>query len=90
LGFRPVKGSLVEMKNKNNYKFNESDTAAIVEWVEKHLVVGVLEETPARHSTETEAIYKMCPILNTDDNPRPCAQLAQLRKECREIARSSI
>jgi hypothetical protein len=89
LGYRPPRGSLVGKKNQNNYKFSGPDTLAIVAWIESHLSVGVIEEAPTDSRREAGAITQLCPVLNTDHNPRALKELAQLRLECREIARST-
>ncbi len=90
LGYRPPRGSLTGKKNQRNYKFSESDTLAIVDWIESHVQVGVVEESPADLRRESGAITRLCPVLNTDHNPcRFRVPLAQLRLECREIARTT-
>src|SRR4051794_32840843 len=37
LGYRPPIGSLVGLRNQNNYKFSKDDTDAIVTWNRTHL-----------------------------------------------------
>lgn len=89
LGYRPVKGSLVGKSNQNNYKFSKEDTASIIGWIESHLSVRVVEESPTSGNTEAGVIRNLCPLLNTTHNPDALGELAQLRKECREIARAT-
>lgn len=89
LGFRPLRGSLVGMKNERNYKFSPSDTETIVNWIDSHLQVGIVEESPAHHETERKAIAHLCPVLNLDYNPQRLTELIAARAECLEIARSA-
>ena len=90
LGFRPLRGSLVGMKNQRNYKFSSSDTEVIVRWIDSHLQVGVVEESPARHETERMAIAHFCPVFNLAHNPRPFSELIAARRECLEVAYSAL
>ncbi len=90
LGYRPPRGSLVGKKNQRNYRFSGPDTLAIVDWIESHVQVGVVEESPAELRRESGAITRLCPVLNNEHNPRRFrVPLAQLRLECREIARAT-
>jgi hypothetical protein len=89
LGYRPPRGSLAGRRNQNNYNFCDSDTRAIIAWIESHLQVSAIEEAPASGRREADAIGRLCPLLNSDHNPRALRQLAQVRLECREIARST-
>ena len=89
LGYRPQKGSLVGKKNQNNYKFTKDDTASIIGWIERHLSVRVVEESPALNDIEAEVIRSLRPLLSSKHNPATLEELAQLRRECREIARST-
>jgi GIY-YIG catalytic domain-containing protein len=88
LGYRPPHGSLVGRKNQNNYRFGGPDSLAIIAWAENHLKISIIEESPADKRRESDAIHRLCPILNSDDNPRALKELAQARLECREIAKS--
>ena len=90
LGYRPPKGSLAGTSNQNNYKFTKDDTASIIGWIESHLSVRVVEESPARADIEAGVIHKLRPLLNDTHNPASLDELAQLRKECREIAQSTV
>lgn len=90
LGYRPPRGSLVGKSNQNNYKFTKDDTALIIRWIESHLSVRVVEESPARGDIEAGVIRTLRPLLNSTHNPAALGELAQLRKECREIARSTV
>ncbi len=87
LGFRPPKGSLVGYKNRNNYIFNEADTAEIIEWINQHLSVRWVElDLCSVEANEPIAIHTLRPLLNTTHNPEALPELAALRKECRQIA----
>jgi hypothetical protein len=86
LGYKPPKGSLVNKKNKNNYKFSPADNKKIIEWINAHFVVNWVEFSGDFESTETMLVKKYLPILNTSKNPEKLAELAALRKECRDIA----
>lgn len=88
LGYRPTKGSLLNMKNKKNYRFSLQDQAIIIQWINKHLNVNWVEFDGDFNSVETHLIHTYKPLLNTTYNPYKLAELAMLRKLCREIANS--
>jgi hypothetical protein len=88
LGYRPPPGSLKRMRNKYNYRFGLEDTSEIIAWINEHLSVNWLEATPALKTVETLLIKTYSPIINTEDNPNPAIELANLRAECRMIARN--
>lgn len=90
LGFRPQKGSLVGKRNQNNYKFNEQDTKAIIEWINNNLEIGFHYCSTADDTIEKMLIGKYKPLLNWTHNPEPFQPLKQLKDECRIIARNSI
>lgn len=87
IGFRPPKGSLVDKRNKNNYKFSGEDEQKIINWINRHLLVNWVEFTGDFEKSETALITKYLPLLNTDKNPAKLSELAALRRECREIAK---
>jgi len=86
LGFRPPKGSLINKKNKNNYKFSAADEKKIIDWINAHLLVNWVEFSGDFETTETMLVEKFLPLLNTSKNPAKLDELAELRRECREIA----
>jgi len=88
LGFRPQRGSLLKKKNKRNYQFSQQDTQTIITWINDHLFIRWVEvvNTRSHPSVKRAAIRRLCPILNTTDNPNPSQELAALRVECRKIA----
>lgn len=89
LGFRPPGGSLRGKGNQNNYKFSGRDTMSIIEWINSHLSVRcVVLEANEIESYEPSAIESLKPLLNTSNNPDKLSELADLREECRRIARS--
>ena len=90
LGYRPPQGSLIGKKNRNNYRFVPADTRSIIRWIDDHLKVTWHEEDPAIAATEVAAIRHFAPLLNTTHNPRPLAELAELRAECRRIASETL
>lgn len=90
LGFRPPPGSLLGRANQNNYRFSASDTSTIIDWIRQHLWVSWVQAEPAIEEVEKSSIRRYYPILNTDDNPKPVAQLAILKRECLRIARGSV
>jgi hypothetical protein len=85
---RPERGSLVGKKNQNNYTFSPPDKAKIIEWINQHLSVNWIKAKPALKSIEKCLIRKYCPIINTMHNPSRVQKLAELRRECRMIARA--
>lgn len=88
LGFRPPAGSLRGKSNQNNYRFSAPDAAKINAWINKHLSVRWKEmSVDELRVTEPAAIAELRPLLNTTHNPACCQELADLREECREIAR---
>ncbi len=89
LDYRPLPGSLTGMKNQNNYRFSPEDTAEIITWINKHLLVSWIEANPALPKVEQALIRKYCPIINTHHNPQAVPELADLRHQCRMIARIS-
>jgi hypothetical protein len=88
LGYRPPKGSLLNKKNKNNYKFSAADEKKIIEWINAHLLISWVEFSGDLKSTETVLVEKHLPLLNTSKNPESLDELAALRRQCREIANS--
>jgi hypothetical protein len=87
LGYRPVKGSLAEYRNKNNYVFCQKDKAALVEWINKILQINWVVFEGDFGNIESQLITQYLPLLNTDKNPIKLRELAELRKECRNIAK---
>ncbi len=86
LGFRPPIGSLVNKKNKRNYKFSNPDKHEIINWINDHLIVSWVEYSGDHETIETQLIQTHLPLLNTDKNPSKLKELAELRNECRKIA----
>lgn len=86
LGYRPPKGSLLNKKNKNNYKFSAADEKKIIGWINTHLLVNWVEFSGDFETTETMLVEKYLPLLNTSKNPAKLTELAEVRRECREMA----
>jgi hypothetical protein len=87
LGFRPPCRSLRGKANRRNYRFSKSDTAQVVRWIDKHLLVRWLR-MPVADLVEVEptVIHNLRPLLNTTHNPDRCGALADLRELCRRVA----
>jgi len=89
LGKKPRQGSLVEKRNQRNYRFSEEDTEEIIRWIIRHIAIKwmVLDKADST-ALEPGCIARLGPVFNTKHNPRPVAKLAELRRECKEIASS--
>jgi hypothetical protein len=85
LGFRPSSGSLANYTRKNNYGFSVADTRRIIEWVDQHLSVSWLCETPSEPE-EKRLIQLHRPVFNIKHNPEKCQHLVELRRLCVERA----
>lgn len=86
LGYLPPKGSLVEKKNKRNYKFSPKDEEKIIDWMNTNLAVNWVEINSNLENIETFLINKYEPLLNLAKNPVALEILSELRKECLNIA----
>lgn len=86
LGYLPPKGSLVEKKNKRNYKFSPKDEEKIIDWINANLVVNWFEINTNLENIETLLINKYEPLLNLAKNPVALEILSELRKECVNFA----
>jgi len=86
LGYRPPQGSLIDKKNKRNYKFNASDERKIIDWINENLIINWVRYDNDFDTIETNLILKYKPILNISKNPYSIQRLSELRKECVEIA----
>ncbi|WP_264524021.1 GIY-YIG nuclease family protein [Flavobacterium sp. N502536] len=86
IGFRPPIGSLNGKSNSNNYKFSESDSIKIVDWINENLLFDYLKAEKNIDFAEQDLIKHFQPILNTTHNPKKSKYLALLRKECRDFA----
>ena len=82
----PPKGSLVEKKNKRNYKFSPKDEEKIIDWMNTNLVVNWVEINTNLESIETILINKYEPLLNLAKNPAALEILSELRKKYVNIA----
>ena len=87
IGCRPPKGSLNDMANKNNYTFSSADKKKIIQWINQNLLVNWVVFEGDFGNIETQLITQYLPLLNTDKNPEKLKELAELRRECRNIAR---
>lgn len=81
LGYKPPKGSLIEKRNKKNYKFSKTDELKIIGWINENLMVNWVESAGDLDSLETSLIVKYLPLLNLSKNPAALQILSYLRKE---------
>jgi hypothetical protein len=88
LGFKPLKGSLLNRKNKINYVFSDSDNQSILKWINENLWVNWIEFTGDFHTVEEALINAYSPLLNISKNKMSVPELIQLRTECIRIANS--
>lgn len=86
LNFRPEKGSLLEKKNKRNYKFSSNDEKEIINWINKNLLINWIEISNDLEEFETNLILKYKPLFNISKNPHSMLELSALRAECVRIA----
>jgi hypothetical protein len=86
LGYLPPKGSLVEKKNKRNYRFSPEYEQKIIHWINTNIVVNYVVYSNNLNNTETILINKYKPLLNLTKNPAALEILSRLRKECVNIA----
>ena len=86
IGFRPPVGSLINKKNKRNYKFSSADEAKIISWINDNLLINWVEQPSGFEEIETTLITKYKPLINLAKNPDAMNELSKLRKECVEVA----
>lgn len=92
LGYRPPVGSVLNKKNKRNYKFSKDDNERIVKWIKKNLRLTWYETSGDIDlaGVEKELINLFSPLINLDHNPRKMQNIVSLRSECRRIANTEI
>lgn len=90
LGFRPPKGSLIGLRNTNNYRFCSEDRIKIINWMNNNLNFNFIRLDSNIEKIEKQLIKLYNPILNTTHNSKKSKLLAALRKECREIGQTSV
>lgn len=86
LGFLPLAGSLRNRKNKYNYKFSDSDSLAIIDWINSYLKVSWYDCSQDLKIYERKLIELYNPLLNITCNPNALQELIDLRKNCIEVA----
>ncbi|SHJ22360.1 GIY-YIG nuclease family protein [Flavobacterium terrae] len=86
INLKPPKGSLIGKSNSNNYKFNQSDSIKIINWMNENLLFNYLKAEKNIDYIERDLIKHFQPILNSTHNPKKSKYLAALRKECRNVA----
>lgn len=88
LGYRPIKGSLLNKANKRNYTFSPTNEKKIIEWINSNLTINWIVFNGDFESIETGIIQRYLPLLNLAKNPLALQQLTDLRAECVRIANS--
>lgn len=88
LGFKPVKGSLINKANKRNYTFSPADKIKIIDWINKNLTVNWIEFSGDIELFETSLIQRYLPLINLANNPAANRHLSDLRAECVRYANS--
>ena len=86
IGYTPEPGSLVNKKNRTNYRFSQSARQSIVEWIDEHLAVRCLGLGSDEIAFEPNLIDFFRPVLNDVHNPDVLPELRKLRKRCRSVA----
>ena len=87
LGYLPPKGSLIGMKNQNNYVFSPEDTKKIIQWMRVSLLVSFVHvEQKDLDEYEKKLIGKYCPLMNNKHNPLKSFALEEARAKCRAYA----
>ena len=86
LGYKPPFNSLMNKKNKRNYKFSVADETKIVNWLSENLLVNWVEQSVGLEKIETALLRKYKPLLNLAKNPLAMPELSALRKDCVEVA----
>ena len=86
LGFRPQKGSLLNNKNKRNYRFSNNDEQEIIKWINNNLNVNWIDFSGDCKDFEEKLIDKYLPLLNISNNTFKLKILSEIRNECIKIA----
>lgn len=86
LGYEPIVGHLIGMRNQNNYKFSTEITNEIIEWLGNNIEVSIINYD-GNFGIEKSIIEILCPLLNIDNNPLVLQELNEDRQRCRDIAR---
>lgn len=86
LGYEPIAGHLLGMRNQNNYKFSTEITTEIIEWLGNNIEVSIINYD-GNFGIEKSIIEILCPLLNIDNNPLVSQELKEDRQRCRDIAR---
>ncbi len=86
LGYKPPKGSLVNKKNKINFKFYLEDENRIISWINENLLINWIVFSGDIPKVESELIAKYKPLLNLDGIPWAMEELRLLRAQCLRIA----
>ncbi|SDS58164.1 hypothetical protein SAMN05192545_1655 [Maribacter dokdonensis] len=87
LGYRPETGSLVGMRNQNNYKFSKANEQKIISWINTNLIINWVAVEAHLNETESKLLNEYSPLLNIAGNPGKLNEVIDLRNECKRIAR---
>lgn len=85
LEFTPEPGSLLNYKNKNNYKFSPKNENKIINWINSNLEVNWISYS-GDFAIEADLIKKYKPLLNDTHNPYRLTELREDKANCRSIA----
>lgn len=87
LGYTPPQGSLVGMRNQNNYRFADEDERQIIKWINDNLLVNWVPIEKDLAHLESQLLREHLPLLNIAGNPGALSEVTSLRNKCKEIAR---
>lgn len=87
LGYRPETGSLVGMRNQNNYKFSKANEQKIISWINTNLIINWVAVETHLNEIESKLFNEYSPLLNIAGNPGKLNEVIELRNECKRIAR---
>lgn len=85
LKYSPMKGHLIGKSNQNNFKFSETHTFEIIEWLRLNVELSIITYK-VNFNIENELIEKYCPLLNYTHNPLRLEELIDDKDNCRKIA----
>lgn len=85
LEYTPEPGSLLNYRNKNNYKFSPKNENEIINWINCNLEVNWVSYN-GDFAIEADLIKKYKPLLNDTHNPSRLPELREDKANCRSIA----
>lgn len=89
LGYKAEIGCCRGCRNKNNFKFSESDTREITKWLIENAEISIINLEPSLiKRAEKELIQRRNPLLNWQHNPTKLKGLLDVdRRKCRDLAK---